>query len=156
MLGLRIVFAAFLLVAGLGSCTGGVPETPVIVGTWEVELDLGPSAGKAIRSANPDATEAEVRAAMDAAVVQLRASGGIPRFTFAADGTTLMEGLVVDHLVSTAGQWELVDASTNRVAIRIWTADKPAKEPMVFAVGSQDSLTFAEGKMRGTRLARVK
>jgi hypothetical protein len=150
-----LALAAPWSLACSGSTKPATSQAPLIVGTWSFEsgVDIGKSAAKMLRKEKPEATDAEVEALTKDAVA---AAGPRPRFTFNADGTGLLEGMVFDHPIADPVSWELIEASASRISINTWTPTQPKKDPMVFSVESPDLLVLAEGFMRGTRLVRVK
>lgn len=167
----RTTFAVMLLgAATLSSCTRetktsasakpasgqhATADTP-LVGTWEIGFDLGLSTAKLLRKVKPEITDEEVRAAEQEARKKSREAGQVPRMTFHADGTGLQEGMVFDHKTADPFAWELAEQSASRISIYIWNDHRPEKESMVFAIETPDLLKFAEGKMKGASLERVK
>lgn len=166
----RRVLAALPLLALVASCSAdSKPDQPTqsatpsaapvsIVGTWKADMSgmLGPDGAKAVRLGKPDATDAEVAAAMKLVSEQMRAAGGVPTQTFRPDGTGESSGVVIDHPITDQFRWELVEATPGRIVINTWTTGRADKERTPFVVESPDVLRYADGPLKGEKIVRVK
>jgi hypothetical protein len=155
---LRPLALALLLTAVPGSMSCAPDHPPVIVGTWEMDLSeiLARSRAKLARQAKPDISEAEIEELEKAAAAEVRAQGAIPTQTFRADGTGQHTGMVFDHKIADEFHWQAVESTPTTIAIELWNDNRPEKERTTFTVESPDVLRYADGKMVGIKLVRVK
>jgi hypothetical protein len=127
------------------------------VGTWEPERDWAKDVARINKMTGSNLT---VEDAIKVEKQRMESSGDAPvQFTYGADGTFVMQGMIFDHVMREESRWLLVEPAGDRVVVEVEDRrpdHKGERERTTFVFEEPDLVRIDDGLMRGTKYRRVK